>query len=206
MVKVDEQDRPVLDKLMSSGTITSYGSSVSLIHQEGQPTHADWFTASTEGGILKTLDAFYKSPGSTDTKVQGDSKHWDYFLVCPVYNLHSGKQEGGYVTSVQWEVKPGQMHAYNELIKSSIAPVFDKLLADGSVTSYGSCTEDYHTGSMQRSAFYFTVPDADANDKASKALDEAFDKNPTLMDAVHNVVSDEGHRDALGQIRFISIK
>src|SRR5690348_5246118 len=45
MAKLDEQDRPLMDKLVADGTLTGYGAYTNLIHQEGEPTHGTWFSA-----------------------------------------------------------------------------------------------------------------------------------------------------------------
>lgn len=206
MVKLDEQDKPLLDKLVAGGTLTGYGAFTNLIHQEGDPTHGTWLTATSEGNLLKALEAIYAQPGSTTSPVQGASKHWDYFLVGRIYNQRSGKSEGGYLSGAQWDVKPGQMRAYNELVKSSIVPVFEKLLAEGTVSAYGMDTEDFHTGKAGRATFYFTTADAPGFDKASMALDEAFDKNPSLIGALESMVDREGHRDFLDRVRFMNSK
>jgi hypothetical protein len=206
MVKLDEQDRPLMDKLISDGTLTGYGAFTNVIHQEGEPTHGTWFTATSEGNLLKALEAVYAQPGSTTAPVQGAAKHWDYMLVSRVYNQRSGKSEGGYLAGDQWNVKPGQMHAYTDLVKSSLVPVFEKMLADGIVTAYGMDSEDFHTGKLGRVTFYFTTPDAAGFDKASKAMDEAFDKNPALNNAFQSLVDREGHRDFLDRLRYMNNK
>jgi hypothetical protein len=206
MVKLDEQDRPLMDKLVSDGTLTGYGAFTNLIHQEGEPTHGTWLTATSEGNLLKALEAVYAQPGTTTAPVQSASKHWDYMLVGRVYNQHPGKSEGGYLAGDQWDVKPGEMRAYNDLVKSTLVPVFDKLLADGVVTSYGMDTEDFHTQKLGRVTFYFTTPDASAFDKASKAFDEAFEKSPALGSALQSMVDRQGHRDFLDRLRYMSNK
>jgi hypothetical protein len=45
----------LLDKLVGDGTLTGYGAYSNLIHQEGEPTHGTWFTATSEGKLLKAL-------------------------------------------------------------------------------------------------------------------------------------------------------
>jgi hypothetical protein len=206
MVKVDEQDRPLMDKLVADGTLTGYGAFTNLLHQEGEPTHGTWFTATSEGNLLKALEAVYAQPGTTTAPVQGASKHWDYMLVGRVYNQRSGKSEGGYLAGDQWDVKPGEMRAYNDLVKSALVPVFEKLLADGVVTSYGMETEDFHNQKLGRVTFYFTTPDTSAFDKASKALDGAFDSSPALGSALQSMVDREGHHDFLARLRYMSNK
>ncbi len=206
MVKLDDQDKPLMDKLVADSTITGYGAYTNLIHQEGEPTHGTWFTATSEGNLMKALEAVYAQPGTVTAPVQGASKHWDQILVSRMYNQRSGKSEGGYLAGDQWDVKPGQMRAYNQLMKTSLAPVFEKLMADGVVTSYWFETEDFHTQKLGRVTFVFTTNDAAGLDKASKATDEAFEKDPALGDALQSMVNREGHRDFLTRLRYMSNK
>ncbi len=206
MVKLDDQDKPLMDKLVADGTLTSYGAFTNLLHQEGTPTHGTWFSASSEGNLLKALEAVYAQPGSTSAPVQGAAKHWDYMLVSRMYNQHPGKSENGYLAGDQWDVKPGQMRAYTDLLKSELVPVCEKLMQDGAVTSYSIDTEDFHTGKMGRVTFVFTTADTAAFDKASKAFDDAFDKNPTLGTAFLSMVDHDTHRDFLTRLRYMTNK
>ncbi len=202
--KVADQDRPVLDKLIADGTLTGYGAYSNLLHAEGAPTHGTWFTASSEGKLLKALEVIYAQPALVGAAVQGASKHWDFLLTSTMYNAKPGAS-AGYLTYSRWEIKPGEGRAYSELNKKVIMPVLEKLLAEGTITSYGSMTEDYHTEKIGAVFDYFTVPDAASLDKANKALEDLFD-TPGLGDAFRAVTSPEGHRDYLTKIRFMNNK
>jgi hypothetical protein len=206
MVKLDEQDRALMDKLLADGTIVGYGAYTNLIHQEGQPTHGTWFTATSEGKLMKALEAVYAQPGSTTAPVEGNSKHWDFIMRSRIYNQRPGKSEGGYLAGDNWDVKPGDMREYNDLIKSVIVPVYEKLLADGVVTSYGVDTEDYHQEKLGRVTEYFTTADAAGLDQVTKAFDDAFAKNPALGAAFQSMVDRENHQDFLTRLRYMSIK
>ena len=203
MTKLDDLDRPVLDKLVADGTLVGYGSYTNLIHQEGEPTHGSWFTATSEGNLLKGLEAIYANPGSTSAPVEGVSKHWDQILTGAAYNSKPGVSTGGYLTWSRWQVKPGQMHAYAELNKKAFVPILEKLLAEGSITSYGELHEDYHQDKLGLVFDYMTVPDAASLDKANKAFDDAFDSNPALLDALRGVTEPDGHRDFLTRLRYM---
>jgi hypothetical protein len=203
MVKLDDLDKPLLDKLVADGTLIGYGAYTNLIHQEGEPTHGTWFTATSEGNLMKALEAIYAHPGSTDAQVQGASKHWDLILTGDLYSGKPGASTGGYLTWSTWQVKPGQMRAYSDLTKKVLVPVLEKLLAEGSITSYGELTEDYHQGKLGTVYDYFTVPDAASLDKASKAFDDVFTNNPALGDAFRALTDREGHRDFLTRLRFM---
>ena len=56
MTKINQDEKPLMDKLMADGTITSYGDFTNLIHQEGEATHGSWFTATSEGNLMKALE------------------------------------------------------------------------------------------------------------------------------------------------------
>ncbi|HEY1272500.1 MAG TPA: hypothetical protein VGF08_10970 [Terriglobales bacterium] len=206
MVKADEADKPVLDKLVADGTLVGYGAYTSLLHQEGEPTHGTWFTATSEGNLLKALEAIYAQPNLVMNPVQGASKHWDLILTGDIYGGKSANAKDGYLTYSKWQVKPGMMRDYTDLVKKVFVPVLDKLVADGTITSYGELVEDYHTQELGTIWEYFTTPDAASMDKANKALEAAFDSNPTLGAAIRNLVEREGHRDYLTRIRFMVAK
>jgi hypothetical protein len=206
MVKLDESDKPILDKLVADGLLTGYGAYTNLIHQEGEPTHGTWFTATSEGKLLKALEMIYAHPGSTTASVQGNSKHWDQILTGDIYNSKPGSSTDGYLTWSTWQIKAGQMRAYTELSKKVIVPVLEKLLADGTINSYGELTEDYHQGKLGVVSDYFTTPDAASMDKANKALEDLFDNNAALGDAFQALAERDGHRDFLTRLRFMMNK
>src|SRR6476620_1909341 len=120
MTKADELDRPVLDKLVADGTLTGYGAYTNLIHQEGEPTHGTWFSATSEGNLLKALEAIYAQPGLVTAPVQGASKHWDQILTGDVYGSKAGNSKDGYLTWSSWQIKPGEVRTYTELTKKVI--------------------------------------------------------------------------------------
>ena len=96
----------------------------------------------------------------------------------------------------EWDVPRAQ---WAEMVKV-------ELLADGVVTSYGLDTEDFHQQKLGRVSFYFTTSEASGIDKAGKAFDEAFEKNPALGAAFRSMTEREGHRDFLTRLRYMSIK
>jgi hypothetical protein len=206
MTKADDQERPLLDKLVADGTLIGYGAYTNLIHQEGEPTHGTWFSATSEGNLLKALETIYAQPGLVTSPVQAASKHWDQILTGEMYNYKPGTSNGGYLTWTRWEVKPGAMRGYTDLAKKVFTPVFEKLLADGTINSYGELTEDYHQQKLGVIYDYFTVPDAASMDKANKALEDAFNNTPSLGDAIRGLTEREGHRDFLTRLRFMSNK
>lgn len=98
------------------------------------------------------------------------------------------------------------MRSYSELTKSALVPVLEKLLAEGSITSYGLLREDFHQQKLGTIYEYFTVPDAGSLDKVNKAFEDAFSNNPAIGDAVRALAEREGHQDFLTRLRFMVSK
>ncbi len=205
MAKRGDEDRALEEKLLADGTITGYGEFMNLIHVEGQPTHGDWFTATSEGNILKTLEAFYARPGVT-APVRADSKHWDYFLVSTMHKERSGKFDGAYLSGSRWEVKPGQGEAFRNLLKSRIVPILEKLLADGVLVFYTVDAEDYHTQDPGVVEVVLATVDASGMDKVSQAFEAAFSKDTELGPAMRALTKGESHRDFLFRVSHMAIK
>jgi hypothetical protein len=205
MVKIDDQERTLMEKLVADGTIIGYGTFANLIHQEGEPTHGSWFTATSEGNLMKALEAVY-AQGTTTAPVQAASKHWDFILVSRAHNGRSGHYEGAYLSGSNWDVEPGEGRAFRDLINSRFVPVLEKLLADGALVSYSVDTEDYHTEKPGRVSFVFTTADAAGLDKVDQALEAAFDKDNEIGPAIRTMTDGEGHRDFLLRVTHMAIK
>jgi hypothetical protein len=205
MAKLSDQDRALEDKLLADGTITAYGELVSLIHTEGEPTHADFFWGTSEGNILKVLAGFYAQPDET-APVLAASKHWDKFLVSRVHNYRSGKFDGAYMAGSMWKLKPGQGQAFEAIVKARIIPMLEKELADGVVIFYSVDSEDYHTDAPGLVDVVFAVTDATALDKVNDAFEAALGKDTEIGLALGALTERDSHRDFLDRITHLVIK
>jgi hypothetical protein len=197
--KVNADERDTLDKLVADGTLIGYGDFADLLHQEGQPTHGSWFTATSRAGLLKALEAMYKLPQVT-FPVLASSKHWDFLMVSRMYGLKSGKFQGGYLGGGVFDVKPGQERVFSELMKKNFQPIFEKLLAEGTVTLYSVETEEFHSQTPGRVTFVYTTADAAGVDKVENALESTLMGDPVLASAFRAAVDWKGHHDFLARV------
>jgi hypothetical protein len=205
MAKLGEQHGALEDKLLAGGTITGYGHYVNLIHTEGQPTHGEFLMATSEGNVVKALAAFYAQPGTT-SPVLAASKHWDHFLFTRIYNSRSGKFDEAYMAGAMWQVKPGQMEAFEATVKARIVPILEKELADGALIFYSVDSEDYHTDAPGTVDTVFAVTDAAALDKLNAAFEAALSKDTEIGPALTAMTNRDGHRDFLVEVTHLVLK
>ena len=205
MAKQGQQHEALEEKLLASGTITGYGHYVNLIHTEGQPTHGEWITATSEGNVLKALEAFYGSPDVT-SPVLAASRHSDIFLMSRIYNSRSGTYEGAYLAGSAWKVKAGQMQNFNAIVKARVVPILEKELAAGAVVSYSVDTQDYHTEAPGVVEVVFIATNATAVDKVDSAFEAAFAKDTEIGPAFGALTVRDSHRDFLYRVNHMAIK
>ena len=198
MEKNNAVDQKILDKALADGTIVGYGNDLNLVHTPDGATHDDWWSAMSMAAMLNVLDKFYKSGTPTSPVLASATKHSDGIFVSHYYNWRPGSYKGAYTRVSYYKLKPdAPEHAIETLSKHLIAPLLEKLLADGSIIEYEIDTEAIHTEAP--GAFWIDVisPNADGLDKLNAALRDAAKTNPLNGPALDSMVDLAAHRDFL---------
>lgn len=196
MQKVNATDRSTLDKFLADGTIAGYGEFENFIHTPNEPTHGSWFTANSEGNILKVLGAFYAQPDST-APVLAASKHADIFLISHLHGARAGTFDNAYLSGSTWQVKPGQAHAFRDLLKTRVGPILDKLIGDDTLVSYSVDGLFYDTDRPGSISLVTITASPSAQDKLDQAIEDAFGKDPEIGPAMGSLTNVGEHRDFL---------
>ena len=205
MVKVDEQDRALLDKLVANGTLTGYGAFTNLIHQEGAPTHGSWFQAESLANIFKALDKIYAQAGATTAPAQAASKHWDFLFVSTIHGAKA-YTGSGYLRVISAELKPGKGEEFRAAYRQHIVPVYEKLLADGAIVDY-ELDAEYVMGNAPGRFFSAVVTkDAEGLDKVRAAVADLFEKNPAAAEALTSAAEPNSQRDLLAHVTNMAHK
>src|ERR1700746_1941435 len=63
--KEDDADVDAMKKGVADGTLISFGTFAVLNHQEGEPTHGSWFSATSMANLMKFLEGLRNAPGAT---------------------------------------------------------------------------------------------------------------------------------------------
>jgi hypothetical protein len=197
-LKQDAADNESMKKFVADGTLIGFGSFAVLNHQEGEPTHGSWFTATSMANLMKVLEGLRTEPAATSPALAA-SKHWDFVLSSRDYSFHSGTFTNGYLRVGTWINKPGASDPGGRVLKSTIVALMEKLVADGSIHGYTVEQEIVH--SMDPNAFFVVMitNGAEGLDKFDAALEEMGKSNPTALPAFTSMVEGKNHRDTLAR-------
>jgi len=210
--------KPILDKFVADGTIVEYGFETSALHTPEGYTHTRWITAESRANLEKAIStivaAFDKMPVEQRTKMDKDydrmiKKHRDYLTSTAGYRNKPGQYTKGYAMESFFQAKPGKMRELQALWDKYNKPIFDQLLNDGVLLSYGVDTELFHTEQPGGIFVWYVTPDMAAEDKIDKAFDDARAKlsqeeRDNFSKTMRELTETEKHRDSLSVIRFYS--
>ena len=191
-------EQKMMDKGVSDGQIIAYGNDTNLIHQDGGPTHDDWFSATSMAGLLNLLDVIYKSGSPTSPVDVSATKHSDAMLVSRYYNWHSGSWKGVYSEASMYKLKAdAPENAVDIIAKNLVGPLMEKMLADGTIHEYEIDTEAIHTEAPGTFWIDYIAANAEGLDKVSAAIRDAIKANPMGGSGFGSMVDYTQHRDYL---------
>jgi hypothetical protein len=203
--KEDEADVDAMKKGVADGTLISFGTFTVLNHQEGEPTHGSWFSATSMANLMKFLEGLRTAPGAT-APVLAASKHWDYILSSTIHNGHSGTFTNGYLRVARWPAKAGGNDPDGKIIKATMVAILEKLFADGALHSYTIDQETIHSEDPGTTFVVLVANGAEGLDKFNALIAEMFKDNPAQAAAYGTLVDAHGHRDTLARVNTMTNK
>lgn len=192
-------EKEIMDKAMADGTLVGYGSDQNLVHTEDGWTHDDWFASNSLGGLMTVLKQLYASGTSTSEVLATATRHYDLVMMSRYYGWHSGSYKDGIVSVSAYKLKkdaPDQ--ALDAIGGEVVAPLLEKLLADGTIAEYEIDTMAVHTAAPG-SFWIVTVVNDPANlDKVEDAIRAAIKAHPIEGAGFDAMTDPSGHRDEMG--------
>jgi hypothetical protein len=205
-----QNDKPVFDKLMTEGTIRSWGIATPINHRPGFEWNLlIWVTVDDWAGVEKWAGAsmqamMARSPEEqkelmeAGEKVEEQGSHFDEVVRQAHASMPATPQKFGYFYVGHFRANPGQFDAATQLYKDVVAPVAEKLKSEGVVVSYGLHVQELH-GQMQPGEkpwthrIWYALPNLAANDKRQAALAAAM--TPEQQKRRAEVFDPRGHKD-----------
>jgi hypothetical protein len=147
-------------------------------------------------GVLNVLDQFNKAGDSSSSVLASATNHFDNVYVSRYYNWHPGSWKDGYSYTAFYRLKPDAPDdAVDMLSKKLIAPLLEKLLADGTLHEYEVDTQAVHTEAPGTFLIVYLAANAEGLDKVNAALREAIKSDPLGGVAFGSMVDITAHHD-----------
>lgn len=205
-MKTDTAEKVIMDKAMADGTLVGYGYDQNMVHTPDSWTHDDWFSSMSEGGIYTVLKQLYSLGSGTTNVLETATKHYDEVLISRYYNWKPGASyTGGIVSVSMYKLKKGAPDGALDAVSSAIvAPLMEKMLADGTIVEYEIDTMAVHTAAPGMFWMVTVVKDPADVDKVDAAIRADIKAHPVEGVSFDAVVDMSAHRDevTLGDGQF----
>lgn len=169
---MEKSARPVYERLVSDGTLTDYGISETIVHLENGATHSVWFSATSFAGIEKARLEVLKIPPAPALAA---AKHRDLYLT-GIFGKHRAVSGAGYLRINMPLIQPGKAAQYNEVFEKYDIPIFDELVANGTMSAYALQREFVATMDSNTRFVVMLTPNAESVDKIYAAFAAASQK------------------------------
>jgi hypothetical protein len=197
MKLVNTVGAPVRDKLMADGVILAWGIETPILRYPGGTTHLIWFSVANWAGVEKVLSAMEaqlaklaaddardaeaarakrQTPAMTTaerTRAVFDMSKTRDWLVRDIVSNYGPPPAAGVLPFTRYnfvKVKPGKGSEYRRAWEKYNKPVYDKLVADGTVLAFGVSVEEVKTDGDFTHFVWVATPNMAAADKIGPAF------------------------------------
>jgi hypothetical protein len=202
--KAEMSDETEMKKLAADGLIVGWGTFVRVAHQEGEPTHGDWFSATSQANLMKALEALIGT-GAAKDPAYINTKHWDEIYESRDYNIQSGTFTNAYLRVGLFKYKEGSQQAA-EITRASFIRVLDGMVADGSLHGYQIDREAVHTKDANSFNIVLFTNGPEGLDKFGDAVDSMAKKDPAGTAGFESNIDEKGHVDELYRVPSMTNK
>ena len=184
---------PVRDKLMAEGVVMAWGMETPILRYPGGTTHLIWFSVANWEGVEKVLNAMEarlaklaaeeavaargrQRPAMTTAErsrsVFDGSKTRDW-LIRDLVAGYGPPPKAGVLPYIRYnfvKARPGKGADYRRTWERYNKPVFDRLVAEGTVLAYGLAQEEVKTDGDWTHFVWIATPTMAAADKIGPAF------------------------------------
>jgi hypothetical protein len=215
----EKYEKPVLDRMLSEGVIEEYGIDAMSLHHPDGYTHSTWFSSTSMAGLEKVLDAYeeaVEAQSSSADNFENEfagmvTKHRDTILRSISRGARPAKLDDGYFFGTMNRVKRGKGSDFNKTWEAYVKPVYEQLLAEGSIVAYGLDTEYIHTEKPGDRMSWYIISNMEADEKVEAAFDAAWEKQSEIDREARQALfweltEEDSHRDDMTRIIHYSHK
>jgi hypothetical protein len=181
-----KEDAPMYDELMKNGTLMAWGIAIPIHHRPDDDwnyvlwaTMSDW---SKVGGLQAGFEKSFASrtpeqmaamqQAFMDATVAGS--HHDWVVNGLVYRVSPTAPAPRYLYVGFHQALPGKDGAVTDFYTKHVAPIYEKLMAEGVISGYGLDVQALHGEPGWSHYGWYTMADLGAMDTVAKALESGL--------------------------------
>jgi hypothetical protein len=215
---------PVRDKLMADGVVMAWGVETPVIRVPENATHMIWYMVADYAGVEKVENAMHEqiaklneeaSKGSATGKkgaagaggptaraveITDFAKTHDYLTRSIVSGFTNERPAAGTLPYSRYsfvKVKPGKNAEYRKAWEKYNKPVFDKMVADGTIAAYALVVEEVRTDGDFTHYTWIATKDLATQDKArAEFLADREKRSPEEQEAIAHLFAELTDPDA----------
>lgn len=212
----EKYEKPVMERMLTEGVIVEWGFAAEGLHDPDGYTHSTWTGATSLAALEKAQQAYYLSLGDNADDRENEfasmiTKHRDAFTRTVAYKTRSVKLTGGYLLGSMVQIDPAKGREYREAWEAYQKPIYDQLLADGTIIGYTLEVEHFHTSAPGSFTNWYVLEDLAAEEKVEAAFDAAWEKlsaqdRDARMSLYESFGDWSSHRDYMNRIIYMQAR
>jgi hypothetical protein len=202
-----QTDGPMYDELLAAGKLESWGIAIPINHSpDDNFNYMLWATMPSweqvgdlQAGFQKMFSNRSPEEMAAAQKLYQEStvagSHHDWIVRHHIRRYADSDVQPQYLVMSYWKAKPGKEDQMTAIFKRSVAPVFDRLLEEGTLLGYGITTQELHTDPSWSHVSWTSISDLSAMETVDEALMSSL--NEVDMAAFVSVSDWSAHRDQI---------
>lgn len=188
---------PIAEKMVADGTILSYATFESIVHNPEGYTHGAAFTSSTISGLTKVLDELRK--GGPQPGQVAATKHEDYLMQSSMYIVGTGTP--AYLRVVCQNAKPDKPEEYAAALKKYLWPMIEDQVKKGVASYVGLDSQYVNNMAPSTRCLVMDFPNAESMDTWATAVNANLAKmSKADRDAFFGSTVTDSRRDIMARI------
>jgi hypothetical protein len=172
------------DPLVASGAAADWGVAMPIVHDGNDPySHVEWVAFMGWEAVDAFMGAFMaKQQSMSPEEMAAADEKWQSMVVDGSHSdqinrsIHIGSSspvKGSYIHLGYFSAKPGKASAVKDVWGEFAAPIYDQLIADGSILNYGLHVPAIHRGENWTHLAWYLSENLAARDAVGNAFDAA---------------------------------
>jgi hypothetical protein len=201
----DKNFVPIVERLMSDGTLVSWSTFETIVHTPEGYTHGAAWSSNSIAGLTRVLDELRKSPPRPSQVAA--TKHEDYLMQSTMYHASSAKGTSGYLRVICSSAQPTKPDDYAAALKKYLWPTFEEQFKKGVANYFGVDQQYVNSSAPSLRCLVITYPNAESMDKWATAVGATLGKmSQADRDAFYGSTVTDSRRDFMARLTHYAQK